>query len=116
MGNDIYQHIGRRIREERIKRGWTQEHLAEKVGLHLSFIGQLERGFKKPSVQTVKNIATIFGIKAGALFDEELPAQKPYPLEKRFTDLVRDRSKEQQDFLYQTLRQLIRQSRKISGR
>lgn len=116
MSEDIYKHVGRRIREERKRHGWTQELLAEKVNRHLSFIGQLERGLKKPSLQTVKDIASVFGVRAGDLFEETPPKQSPFPLEKQFLDLIRGRSQEQQKVLLQTLRQLIRQSRKLSAR
>ena len=115
MEEDIYSHIGRRIREERRKRGWTQEELAEKTDMHLSFIGQMERAVKKPSLKTLKTIAVVFGIKAGDLLDEGEPA-KPYPIERKLTDLVRDQTPVQQKFLYETLKQLARQTKKIPRR
>ena len=36
--------IGRNIRKYREKKGWTQEDLAEKVDIHVSYVGQIERG------------------------------------------------------------------------
>lgn len=114
---DIYEHIGRRVREERMRRGWTQEQLAEKAEVHLSFIGQLERGAKKPSLRTLKRLAETFGIRAGDLLDEPSPAAaKPYPMGKKFVDLVCDQPPERQRVLYDTLRQLVRQAKKISAR
>jgi len=114
MEADIYQHIGRRIREERVRRGWTQEQLAERAEMHLSFVGQIERGVKKPSLKTLKRIADVYGIKAGDLLDESPPFSKSYPVAEKLTDLVRDHSPKQQEFLYQTLREISRQVKKLS--
>jgi len=49
--------IGRRLRAARLGLGWTQEQLAEKANLHHSYIGQVERGEKVPSLRTLKRLA-----------------------------------------------------------
>ena len=112
MAEDIYQHIGRRVREERTRRSWTQEQLAEKAETHLSFIGQLERGVKKPSLVTIKKLANAFGVKAGDLLDEGAP-EKPISLTEKTANLLRSYSSKQQVALYEVFRQLARQFRKF---
>ncbi len=37
------------------------------LGYHLSYIGQIERGLKSPTLRTVFNIADVFGISATSL-------------------------------------------------
>ncbi|MGB9886936.1 MAG: helix-turn-helix domain-containing protein [Moorellales bacterium] len=49
--------LGRRLRSARLGLGWTQEQLAEKANLHHSYIGQVERGEKVPSLRTLKRLA-----------------------------------------------------------
>jgi transcriptional regulator with XRE-family HTH domain len=115
MDQDIYRHVGRRVREERTRRDWTQEQLAERAETHLSFVGQIERGVKKPSLRTIKRLADVFGIRAGDLLDEAEPAATPYPWVSKVADLLRDRPPEQQEFLYTTLRHLARQTKKIDA-
>ena len=39
--------LGERLRSYRNQKGWSQEKLAERAGLHPTYIGQLERGEKK---------------------------------------------------------------------
>jgi len=112
MSYDIYQHIGRRIREERVRRGWTQEQLADKIEVHTSFIGQLERGLKKPSLVTLKKLADIFGIKAGDLLAEG-PPPKAQSLQRGFENLLQGYSLKQQAFLYDVFRRLARQFKKF---
>ena len=47
--------IGKRIREERINRGLTQEQLAEQADISLNFMSLIENG-KNMSVQTLLKI------------------------------------------------------------
>ncbi len=53
---DITVEIGNRIRFYRKDRKLSQEELAEISELHPSYIGQLERGVKTPSVDTIYKI------------------------------------------------------------
>lgn len=61
------QAFGKALTELRVKRGITQEDLAHKLGYHLSYIGQIERGLKSPTLRTVFNIADVFGISATSI-------------------------------------------------
>ena len=112
VADNIYKHIGRRVREERTRRRWTQEQLAEKVELHLSFIGQLERGINKPSLLTINKLADAFGIRAGDLFDESILPTKHQP-ETKIVNFLRCYSRQQQDVLFESLRLLARQFKKF---
>ena len=48
-----YKALGKRIRQQRQVAGITQEELAEKTGVSCSFIGHIERGEKKASIETL---------------------------------------------------------------
>ncbi len=52
-----YKDLGARIRDERVKFKLTQEKLAEIVGLSPIYIGQVERGERKMSLDTLVKIA-----------------------------------------------------------
>jgi len=49
--------FGQIIREERLAIALTQEQLAEKAGLHTTYISLLERGLRNPSLLVVEKIA-----------------------------------------------------------
>jgi transcriptional regulator with XRE-family HTH domain len=55
--------LGVRIREKRLERGWTQDQLAEKCGLHRTFIGSVERGERNVSILNLRLIAGV--LRAG---------------------------------------------------
>ena len=48
-----YFALGKRIRKRRVEQGMTQEQLARQVGVTTSFIGHLERGSRKASLETL---------------------------------------------------------------
>ena len=45
--------IGDRIRAYRNQKGWSQEYLAEKADVHHTYIGQLERGEKNATIESI---------------------------------------------------------------
>lgn len=49
--------IGENIKQMRDKKGWTQEELAEKLGIGQTMIGHIERGRKLPSLMLAIDIA-----------------------------------------------------------
>lgn len=48
--------IGERIRAIRKSRGLSQEELAERASIHYTYIGQVERGEKNFSIDTLENV------------------------------------------------------------
>lgn len=56
--------IGKRIREKRLEKSWSQEELAEKVNLTPIYIGMIERGEKIPKLETFINIINCLGTSA----------------------------------------------------
>lgn len=49
--------MGRCIKQKRISRSMTQEELAERTDLSVAYIGMLERGERRPSIDTFIQIA-----------------------------------------------------------
>ena len=54
--------LGLEIQRHRIEKCWSQEYLAEVTGLHRTYISQLERGLKSPSVRVLSHITTALGL------------------------------------------------------
>ena len=67
MLENVVRKVGRRIRELRQKKGWSQEKLAEEAGLHRTYIGQVERGEKSIGVENLFRVARAVGSKAADL-------------------------------------------------
>lgn len=67
--------LGQRIREQRRKKGWTMDKLAEKADLSVNYVGDLERGVKTPSLDTFIQIVEALDVPADTLIrDTAVPA------------------------------------------
>jgi transcriptional regulator with XRE-family HTH domain len=61
--------FGKRLRSLRKAKGFSQESLADVVGLHRTYIGSVERGEQNISVDNIAKIAKALHVKASSLFD-----------------------------------------------
>ena len=57
MGNVLQRALGQRIRELRLKQGYSQEAFADHCGVHRTFMGTVERGESNLSFQNLARIA-----------------------------------------------------------
>jgi transcriptional regulator with XRE-family HTH domain len=64
---DLAEILALRLRQVRNEHNWTQEELADRVGLSVRYIGQIERRRASPTVNVLGRIADTFGIEAGEL-------------------------------------------------
>lgn len=62
-----YARIGMRIRKERRANGWSQDELAKRCGISMSFIGHIERGTRVMSMDTFVTICNVLGSSADEL-------------------------------------------------
>lgn len=62
-----YQKMGERIRQVRKVKGWSQERLAKKCGISLNFMGKIERGKRKMSMDTFASLCRELEVNADAL-------------------------------------------------
>ena len=60
--------LGQNIKKLRERNAWTQEELAERSNLHISYIGQIERGLRYPSLKVLFKIADSLDVKITELF------------------------------------------------
>ncbi|MCL2171172.1 MAG: helix-turn-helix domain-containing protein [Defluviitaleaceae bacterium] len=66
--------LGKRIRDERLLMRLTIEQLAERIDKSGSYIGQIERGDGKPSIETLVDIANALGTTVDFLLTDSIRA------------------------------------------
>ena len=52
--------LGCKIKKLRKSKGWTQEQLAEKMGIDNKHLSRIEKGYHMPNYQIIKKLAQIF--------------------------------------------------------
>jgi transcriptional regulator with XRE-family HTH domain len=71
MAESVTQSFGVRVQEARLKRGLSQERLAEICDLHRTAIGRIERGETNITLVNIYKIAHGLGVPPAALLSEE---------------------------------------------
>jgi transcriptional regulator with XRE-family HTH domain len=66
---DIKTRLGQNVRRLRLEKGWSQEDYADRAGIHRTYVSDIERGARNPTVTVVEKLAKPLGIKAGQLLD-----------------------------------------------
>ncbi len=69
MNTKILENLGRNLNKYRKECNLTQEQLAEKVGIHPTYVGKLEAGKNNPSVKILFKISRALKIKLSNVFD-----------------------------------------------
>jgi transcriptional regulator with XRE-family HTH domain len=67
--------FGARLRELRLKRGWTLEELAARCALSKAFLSRLESGSRQASIAAVLTLSRIFGVSLASLFESQLASE-----------------------------------------
>lgn len=67
---DLSDGFARTVRKHRETKGFSRASLAERAGLHQTYIGLLERGKRSPNLDTAQAIATALGVKLSKLIAE----------------------------------------------
>lgn len=77
--NELTAALSSRIRQLRHQKQVSQEELGYKASISAAHLGQIERGQKKPTVETLGRIASALDISVSELFqfDAPIPIQQP---------------------------------------
>lgn len=67
MPHDICEQFGANLRRIRRKHKLTQEDLAHRVGMDVSYLSELENGRKEPCLRKMKEIAQGLGVSLADL-------------------------------------------------
>ena len=65
----VTQRVGANLRRAREEIGLSQEDLAEKAGLHRTYVSGVERGVRNPTVTVLEKIAKALKVKTATLLE-----------------------------------------------
>lgn len=70
MSHSDLERFGARVRAERERQGVSQEELANRAGLHRTYLGGVERGERNIGLLNIARIARALGVAPAALFND----------------------------------------------
>ena len=70
MRPTISQAFGKRVRALRVEAGLSQEKLAEKAGMHPTYLSDIERGQRNPTLEVISRLAKALGVRIRELFPD----------------------------------------------
>lgn len=101
-----YAALGKRIRDERLMQSLTLEKLAERTDKSINFIGQIERGEGKPSLETLVDIANALGVTVDSLLADNVKTSDN-SIDKEISVLLRNMSDKGKRFILDTIQRYL---------
>jgi transcriptional regulator with XRE-family HTH domain len=102
MGN-LQEILGVRVRSLRMAAGVTQEKLAEKAGISLKHLGELERGRSNPTLSSLEALAAALGVSLAEFFNFEDALVSPTVAKQALHDAIDNATDEE----LQTLQRML---------
>ncbi len=101
--SEISKQVGQRIRNFRIQNNLSQEKLAELAGCHPTYIGQLERGEKNATLESIERVAAALNIPLSRLFEQLGAGDESDNIPLKCYDFLSAKTKSEQEHLYHIL-------------
>ena len=101
--SEISKLIGQRIRNYRTQQKLSQEKLAEISGCHPTYIGQVERGEKNATLESIEKIASALNIPLAQLFEKLGDGENSDSIPLKCYEFLSAKTKAEQEHLYRLL-------------
>ena len=67
---EIRQRLARNLRRFRDAKGWSQEKFAFKANIHRTYVSDIERGSRNPTILVLEKLAAPLGVTASELLED----------------------------------------------
>lgn len=100
--------IGERIKTYRNRAGYSQEELAERAGVHSTYIGQLERGEKNATLESIEKVTRALNIPLEILTEKIVLGDTTNEIPNKFYDLISPLNVKEQEYLYKIVKEIVK--------
>lgn len=69
LAMDITEKFGKNVKRLRLKKGLSQEEFAFEAEIHRTYVSDVERGIRNPTITVVERLAKALGVTPGQLLD-----------------------------------------------
>ena len=109
---DIYRFVGKRIKQERIKKGLTQQEVADLAEITNNFLSYVENGKKQASLDTIHKVSNALNISLSELFIDVPYKKTEYSLSEQILPLLRDKPQKDKKFVLDLVKLVSRKIKK----
>lgn len=110
--SEIATIIGQRLRQRRLDLGYSQELTSEKAGLHPTYIGQVERGEKNATIESIEKICVALDYPMEELFNKIVSSDSKYKTAQKCYDLIVSQPLDDQEMMYLLITDIVRYKNK----
>lgn len=104
----ISENVGKRLRMRRIELGYSQELTSEKAGLHPTYIGQVERGEKNLTIESLEKICNALEYPMDDLFFKINTFDSQNSTAQQCYNLIIEQPKSEHKSIYKILDAIIK--------
>ena len=105
--SNIAKIVWERLRTYRTREGLSQEELAEKSGLHNTYIGQLERGEKNATLESIEKVAKSLDLPLEILFENIVNGETKNEIAKNCYNSISLLNKKEQKYIFDIVKNII---------
>ncbi len=66
---DIRKRLGSNVKNLRLKKGWSQEDFADRSDIHRTYVSDIERARRNPTITIVEKLAKALEVHASKLIE-----------------------------------------------
>lgn len=100
--------VGQRLRNRRQELGYSQEYTSEKAGLHPTYIGQLERGEKNATIESIEKVCIALDLPMEDLFSKIINVDSKAKTAQKCYHLIINQPINDQENLYILLENIVK--------
>lgn len=106
---NVREQVRVKIKEYRLRAGLTQEGLALSANMHTSFISEIERGLKTPSIESLEKLLSALNVSFKEFFDFDVNVKtlKNCTALEKLTNELNTRSAREAELIYIMAKQVF---------
>jgi transcriptional regulator with XRE-family HTH domain len=102
-----YNLLGKRIRQERHKLNLTQEKIAESIDISDSYIGQIERGERSVTLDTLVRLANKLGVTIDYLLQDSIGTVSDAQSINQMVQILQNRSPKEKQMALDVIKMMF---------
>jgi len=107
--NTLSEKFAARVREYRTQRELSQEKLALKADINVSFLGQIERGTQKPTIETIDKLLNALDVSYSEFFEyaDNAETDIDFSIIDNITYELKSRTQNEQQYIYDVMQRFF---------